>query len=421
MVQVLSLPLFITASISFSLSIFFSLLYFRLSNRYQENVKYYLIFAIAALVASLFFAAFGVLLNSGDNLDYLNLSNRVTVIAAMFTIVLSLHFYVAFFEYKAPVFLKWCYAICAGFSLLAVVPSPYFLSKAFYATSEYYTGLVYGPLFEVWGVWILILTTYCFFILVKVFLWQRNKLEDGKANAVLLLLFANTIWVLTGVGDALTGIQLIDLPPLTWVGSFLVTCSIALILVHQIDKIYEERRVLSERLMYDHLTQAFSRSYLEIRLAQEIKLMSRREIRGLCVCVFDVDNFKTINDGFGHASGDDLLLQVTQIIKKLIQPSDCIARLGGDEFVILFSDKQQNNAAYKTIERIRTQISETLFGKPTNTFNASCSFGIASATTEDLQISDLAHQMLTCADEALYRAKNKGKNAIVVAKLSELV
>ena len=61
-------------------------------------------------------------------------------------------------------------------------------------------------------------------------------------------------WMFTGVCDMLTGIQVIDLPPLTWVGSFCVTSCIAWALVLHIDDLYEERRLLSDRLMYDHLT-----------------------------------------------------------------------------------------------------------------------------------------------------------------------
>ncbi|MDP5032201.1 MAG: diguanylate cyclase [Paraglaciecola sp.] len=420
MVQVLSLPLFITASISLILSIFFILLYFRLKFRYEESVRYYLIFALAALTSSIFFSAFAVLVNSADNLNYLNVANRLTVISAMFTIVLSLHFYIAFFQYKAPILLKWCYAICACFSILAVVPNQYFLSKAFYSTSQYYTGLMYGPLFQMWGAWILILAMYCIFILVNVYVRQRRRHENGATSTVQLLLLANLVWMITGVSDTFTGIQVIDFPPLTWIGSFLVTCSIAWILVLHIDKLYEERRQLNNRLMYDHLTQAFSRSFLEIRLTDVINSISRNKLHGLSVCVFDVDNFKTINDQYGHANGDELLRQITTIIKENIRPSDCIARLGGDEFVILLPDNQQENNAVMIIERIRKHISESLYGIGDHKFNASCSFGIVSATAEHLHFNDLPHQLLSCADEALYSAKHQGKNAIGVATLSDL-
>ena len=349
----------------------------------------------------------------------------LTVIAAMFTIVLSLHFHIAFFQYKVPIFLKWCYVICGAFSLLTMVPNPYFLNNAFYSTSKYYTGLEFGALFQLWGAWILVLAAYCIFILVRVFNRQRIRQENGNTNTVLLLLVANIVWVITGLCDTFTGIQVVDLPPMSWIGSFSVTSCIAWVLVLHIDDLYEERRLLSNRLMYDHLTQAFSRSYLEIRLTEAVNLMRRGELSGLSVCVFDVDDFKNINDQYGHANGDALLTQITTIIKDNIRQSDCIARLGGDEFVILFASKQDENYAATTVERIRERIAKTDFGKGECTFNTSCSFGIVSVTPEKLtitnvvEVQDLANQMLSGADEALYRAKNQGKNAVCIATFSD--
>jgi diguanylate cyclase (GGDEF)-like protein len=420
MIRILSLPLFVTASICLVLSFFFFLLYCRLRSHHKESVKYYLLFSISAFTSSAFFLSFAVLLNSGDNLDYLNIANRITIIMSMFTILISLHFYISFFDYKAPMFLKWSYLICGAFSLLAIVPNEYFLSKAFYETSEYYTGLEYGHLFELWGVWVLVLAMYCILVLVRVYIHHRNKNEGVARSSVQLLLFANVAWVITGICDTITGLGILDYPPLTWVGSFLVTTSIAWVLVLHIDKLYEERRELNNRLMYDHLTQAFSRSFLDIRLAEAISLLEHEELKSLSVCVFDVDNFKSINDQYGHASGDKLLKQITQIVKQNIRVSDCIARLGGDEFVILFAETEDKNNAINTTERIRKMISETLFSANDHQYNASCSFGIVSAMHEQLIINDFANQLLSCADEALYSAKHKGKNAIGEAALSDL-
>ena len=164
---------------------------------------------------------------------------------------------------------------------------------------------------------------------------------------------------------------------------------------------------------------------MEIRLTEAVNLMRRGELNWLSVCVFDVDDFKNINDQYGHANGDALLTQITTIIKDNIRQSDCIARLGGDEFVILFASKQDENYAATTVERIRERIAKTDFGKGECTFNTSCSFGIVSVTPEKLtitnvvEVQDLANQMLSGADEALYRAKNQGKNAVCIATFSD--
>jgi len=380
-------------------------------------VRYYFIFSLSALVSAVFLGAFAVLINSGENLDYLNISNRVTIIGAMFTTVLGLHFYVAFFNYKAPMSLKWCYAICTLFSLLSLVPNQYFLAKEFYTTSRYYTGLAFGPLFQLWGAWILILSVYIIMVLFRIYLRQRKNQDTQSTGTVQLLLAATTIWMITGLGDALTGIQVVDLPPLTWVGSFLVTCCIAWILVLHIDNLYEDRRILSNRLMYDHLTQAFSRSYFEVRLTEAIKTMQRSDFVGLYVCIFDVDDFKAVNDRYGHANGDQLLKGISSITKGSIRPFDCFARLGGDEFALLLTGVQEDNLAIMIVERIRNSILKTSFGVSPHGFNATCSFGLVSAGPEHLRIKDLSNQLLSYADQALYSSKHKGKNAVSVSTL----
>ncbi|QHS14601.1 GGDEF domain-containing protein [Shewanella sp. Arc9-LZ] len=417
MIQLYSLPLIVCSSISFILSLFFMLLYHRLKSRHEEQVYYYLIFSLSALLSSVFLAAFAILINSSENLDYLNISNRVTIITAMFTIVIGLHFFVAFFEYKAPVLLKLCYAICGVFSLLALVPNQYFLAKEYYATSTYYTGLVFGPLFQLWGIWILLLAGYCIVILTRIYVRQYKK-KNNSLGTVQLLLGATSIWMVTGVADTLTGIQVIDLPPLTWVGSFLVTCCNAWILVLHIDDLYEQRRQLNNRLMHDHLTQAFSRSYFEFRLTEAINKMSRNHSIKLHLCIFDIDNFKTINDSYGHINGDELLKAIATIVKENIRPIDCFARLGGDEFVLLLIDLDDQHA-YEIVARIKKSIFETTFGLSTLQFSASCSFGMVSSGAENLVSKNLSKQLLSKADEALYIAKNQGKNTIRVLNLSK--
>ena len=123
MIRPLSLPMIIASGVSLIFGIFFLLLHFRLSSRFQKEVQYFIIFSLLALVSSVFLASFSVMLNSGENLDRLDIANRITIISAMFTIVLCLHFNVSFFNYKPPISLKWCYAVNALFALLCLVPN----------------------------------------------------------------------------------------------------------------------------------------------------------------------------------------------------------------------------------------------------------------------------------------------------------
>ncbi|MHC6646553.1 GGDEF domain-containing protein [Alteromonas sp. HB246098] len=227
-----------------------------------------------------------------------------------------------------------------------------------------------------------------------------------------MLLLANTLWLITGIGDTLTGIEIIDLPPLTWLGSFVVTSTIAWVLVLHIDGLYKERRTLNNQLMYDHLTQALSRSFMEVKLNEAIFQIQRSAKNRLAVCIFDVDNFKNINDSYGHSSGDVLLKNITEIVKRHLSPSDCVARLGGDEFVILFSDYHSALKASDIVEQIRQTIASTVFKAKAHTFNTTCSFGIVNILSEEGLAEDPAHDILSIADEALYTAKSLGKNTI---------
>ncbi len=109
MVRLISLPLIVTSCISILLGIFFWVLERRLKMRHQEAVRHYSIFVIMAFVSGVFLAAFSVLLNSGDNLDRLDVANRITIIAAMFNIPAAAEFSVRFFAYLPPIPLRWCY------------------------------------------------------------------------------------------------------------------------------------------------------------------------------------------------------------------------------------------------------------------------------------------------------------------------
>ncbi|WP_251139874.1 GGDEF domain-containing protein [Alteromonas sp. ALT199] len=223
---------------------------------------------------------------------------------------------------------------------------------------------------------------------------------------------ANTLWLITGISDTLTGVEIIDLPPITWLGSFVVTSTIAWVLVLHIDGLYKERRTLNNQLMYDHLTQAFSRSFMEVKLNEAIVQIKDSTKNRLAVCIFDVDNFKNINDNYGHYSGDVLLKNITQIVKKHLCPSDCVGRLGGDEFVILFSDNHSSHNADDIVERICQEIASTTFKVKDHVFSTTCSFGIVNVLAEIKLTDDPAHDILSIADEALYAAKFKGKNAL---------
>ena len=415
MVLLLSLPFIVTSSISLILGGFFLFLFRSLQYNRNESVPYFLVFAISATITGIYLGGFAVIMNFPSNVHVVNIANRITIISSMFTIILSIHFYICFFNYKEAFLLKYCYIICAVFSLLTLIPTPYFLANELYATSRYYTGLKFGFLFQVWGGWILILSVFCLNILFRVYSIQSKLKNKYSTSTVKVLLCVNVIWLITGISDALTGLQLIDLPPLTWIGSFLVICSIAWILAMHIDHLYEDKNSLNNRLMFDHLTQAHTRSYFELYLAQSIV---EKDFSELYLCIIDVDNFKDINDSYGHINGDLLLKGIAKISKDAIRAKDCFARLGGDEFILLLKDEDLKGGACDILETIRSEIFKASFGTSLKTFKTSCSFGAVSVELADIGIRELSKKLLLHADRALYESKRQGKNKINITPLT---
>ncbi|HZJ99189.1 MAG TPA: GGDEF domain-containing protein, partial [Tissierellaceae bacterium] len=119
---------------------------------------------------------------------------------------------------------------------------------------------------------------------------------------------------------------------------------------------------------------------------------------------FDIDDFKRINDKYGHIVGDSVIKNIAEIISKSIRDTDIFARWGGDEFVILLpnTDIQQ---AKEIAERMRKYIRDNLYEMEEN---ITCSFGLAS-----YEKNDTTQSLLRKADDLLFKAKTKGKDRVV--------
>ncbi len=164
----------------------------------------------------------------------------------------------------------------------------------------------------------------------------------------------------------------------------------------------EAKQQLRALAYYDTLTGLANRSLFFDRVRVAIR-RARRAKRGLVVLVADLDNFKQINDSYGHASGDELLAKVAQILQSCIRESDTVCRLGGDEFAILL---ESVDAAQDVMHLAKT-ISAAL-GQPVTVqegeVHTSASIGIAFFPQDGESVEDL----LKNADVALYRAKETG-------------
>lgn len=169
-----------------------------------------------------------------------------------------------------------------------------------------------------------------------------------------------------------------------------------------------ERQQAAELIRYmanhDSLTSLPNRNYCNKRIPQAISL-AKRQGRIICLLFIDLDRFKPINDNYGHAVGDNVLLQVAERLKEMLRASDSVCRLGGDEFVILLESTQSiegaEYVAKKTIEILNEPIEVE---GHRHSIGASIGISIYPMDCQD------ANTMLRHADIAMYEAKKRGRN-----------
>ena len=170
---------------------------------------------------------------------------------------------------------------------------------------------------------------------------------------------------------------------------------------------------------FDALTGVYNRRYILNELEKQRKIAKRND-RVFSIVVIDIDDFKHVNDTFGHHAGDEYLKQVAFIIRHSLREQDISGRLGGEEFLILLPETNLDGA-FHLANRIRKRIEETELIYQNNTINATISAGVSQYKlgTTDAVASTISStdQLFQQADEALYRAKNSGKNKVVKAEI----
>ena len=166
---------------------------------------------------------------------------------------------------------------------------------------------------------------------------------------------------------------------------------------------------MQEMATTDGLTGVYNRQYFQERLGIEFE-NAKNEGYHLSLAIFDIDHFKRFNDTFGHLFGDKVLKSISERVRNSLRGNDLLARFGGEEFIILFPHTTLEEA-YEKVESLRRLIAETQVRDELISASVTVSFGISSFP----EYASGEAELLRSADDALYRAKEDGRNCARVA------
>ena len=244
------------------------------------------------------------------------------------------------------------------------------------------------------------------------------RISQGYRPAWLLL----PAWFFVTIGISVYLLQNLRMLPINvWTtnahlfGASLESIFLSFALAARIKALESERAQLveSERRyknlsLTDSLTGLYSRRYFDEKLRVEVELAGRIS-RPLVLVVLDIDDFKAVNDTYGHPVGDQVLVALGDIIRTSIRKEDIACRYGGEEFGLILPTTDRTDAE-GVAERVRSRFAEHRFkADGARTFTCTVSLGLALWKSDYRSPSDLLQK----ADEALYRAKSAGKNRVV--------
>ena len=175
----------------------------------------------------------------------------------------------------------------------------------------------------------------------------------------------------------------------------------------ELERVQQEMQEANDQLrrlsVTDELTGLRNRRAFEERLVLEFSVARRRK-RDLAVCLLDVDNFKKINDRWGHGAGDEVLRRLSAILRTTVRLPDLVSRYGGEEFAILLPESGQEGA-----QGFAARLMQRVAQEPWDNEPVTISVGVAALKEDVLN----GFQLVSMADQALYKAKRTGKNRVV--------
>ncbi len=169
----------------------------------------------------------------------------------------------------------------------------------------------------------------------------------------------------------------------------------------------EKNQKLETLSITDSLTGVYNRRHFDYQFNHSFSLYKRYKIPVGCI-IIDIDNFKQINDTFGHRVGDQVLIGLCRIIKSSIRDADIVARLGGEEFGLLTPNCNESST-FGLAKRLETLIRAALFVPEHENLKVTVSQGVS-----ELCETDQYDEVIKRADQALYKAKAEGKNQVII-------
>jgi diguanylate cyclase (GGDEF)-like protein len=240
----------------------------------------------------------------------------------------------------------------------------------------------------------------------------ENRFDDDAAPSVLsteahslmsipLVSFGQTQGVLVLESPTPNQFSQSECPPLEAVADI---CATAIQNAHYVERV--------KQLAYlDGLTGIFNRRFFELRIVEEIE-RARRVNSGMAVLMVDIDQFKRLNDEFGHLLGDEVLRQVSSVFHQQLRKIDVVCRYGGEEFGILLSQTNPQHAL-GVAEKLRRMVESWAFpGVPRQ---VTISAGVASFPTH----GSTRDELVKAADAGLYAAKQSGRNRVLLGPTAQ--
>lgn len=182
---------------------------------------------------------------------------------------------------------------------------------------------------------------------------------------------------------------------------------------HLFESIQRANERLEHLAVTDGLTNLYNHRYFRERLEEEFE-RAKRYRQPLSCIVFDIDNFKTINDSYGHLQGDSILREMAKRIARVTRKSDIVARYGGEEFTIVMPQTGAEGAMAQA-QRVLTEVRERPYAGMPADAKVTVSIGVAVFDAESMLDCEA---LIRVADSALYEAKSNGKNQAVLGRVT---